>query len=385
MNRREFKRKAKVFIQKGVKAISHMEHLVDVLENPTKIGVIVSAARFVTALGEEFDSNPWHRYDGWTRVRDVPVLHSIVAMLVQEKRVAQVGPRDGDQRCYEGTFAGYTCGFHMSGTWTDGPFVLIDDELEHERIIKAMSEAVWEILGDRICMAPLEKGWGWEFTRDPLTTSAPSAASEAIWDEVERMHKHDINRAILLYGESGTGKSYIIRDVIHRAGGRSLRIEFDMVNYLKDVDELIRFLQPSALAIDDLDHSSNQSSIFNKFERIKAVCKLMLVSVNDIEKLNPASLRPGRFDRLIEINRLDEGVYDRMLAGIQLTEEQSARVREMPAAYISEFVTLANICGTDIAIEALSELELRRNHIRLLIEGDDEDECSEPELGDGER
>lgn len=388
MDKRELTRLVKRKSLKALKVISKMETILPILENPTKTGAVVAAAKLVSSIVEEMEEDPWSYYEDWKKINRIPVLHSIFLLLVRERWLRPLTVRKESGQCFEGTFAGWTVGFMSTGSWTEGPYVLTEDPDEHAKVVQAMAEAIWHSLGDNIAVGTKGKDYGWEIKPDPLTESKPSPTSERLWVDLEQMIAEGHNRAVLLYGEAGTGKSYVIRDVIKKAGGRSVRIEFDQAKDLTDVDGLVEFLKPSALAIDDLDYAKDQSAIFSKFERLKRTCPLMLVSVNDVTKLTAASLRPGRFDTLYPIHALDEEVYRDMLSGISLSEEEFQRVAALPVAYISEFAKQAETWGVPYAVHNLGELEQRRLHIVSAAvgfdydDGDDGDEGGDEDDGD---
>lgn len=370
---KEIWEKTKTQAFKIAKTLSHLDNLVDVLEHPTKVGMMIAGSKFVAGIADEFKDQPWQRYERWNQIGQVPQLVSLLHLYVQ-RGLVKVVSKDGDTRCYEGKFADHTVGFHAGGSWCDGPYVLTEDEAEQDKIRYALAAAVWENVGTNICLVPNEKGGGYEFVDDPLTESQTSPTSQRIFDQIQKMRSMGFNRAILLHGESGVGKSYLVRDIIRQAGGLSLRIEFDKAVFLQDIDKLVYFLQPDALAIDDLDHARRQEAIFSKFERIKLTCPLFLVSVNDITKLDYASLRPGRFDSIFEITQLDDVVYDKLFGDLEITPEIKTRLKNLPIAYANEFCVLAEICGVDEAVAALEELEERRQQILRLMEDDGEEE-----------
>jgi proteasome regulatory subunit len=137
---------------------------------------------------------------------------------------------------------------------------------------------------------------------------------------------------VLLYGEPGTGKTLIAKAVASSAHATFIRMSgSDLVQkfigegarLVKDVFQLARDKSPSILFIDEIDavggmrtHDGTTGSAevnrtmlqllsemdgFNSGGNVK-----IIAATNRIDLLDPALLRPGRFDRVIEVPVPDE-------------------------------------------------------------------------------
>ncbi len=136
---------------------------------------------------------------------------------------------------------------------------------------------------------------------------------------------------ILLYGPPGTGKTLIAKAVAHRAKATFIRMSGtelvqkyigEGARLVRDVFDIAREKSPSIVFIDEIDAVGSRRSYdgttgssevnrtmvqllaeldgFDKRGDVKVVA-----ATNRIDLLDPALLRPGRFDRIIEIPRPD--------------------------------------------------------------------------------
>ena len=88
-------------------------------------------------------------------------------------------------------------------------------------------------------------------------------------------------------------------------------------------------------------------------ERASRTCRVVMASANCADNMMGAALRPGRFDDIIRVDRLDPEVLGRMLGD---DPELAERLAEAPVAYVAEFVKRRAVLGLDRAIAELDEL-----------------------------
>ena len=132
---------------------------------------------------------------------------------------------------------------------------------------------------------------------------------------------------ILLYGPPGNGKTLIAKAVAHRAKATFIRMSGSELvqkyigegaRLVRDVFEMAREKAPSIVFIDEIDAVGSRrtydgttgSSEVNR-TMVQLLAELdgfnargdvkIVAATNRIDLLDPALLRPGRFDRLIEI------------------------------------------------------------------------------------
>lgn len=132
---------------------------------------------------------------------------------------------------------------------------------------------------------------------------------------------------ILLYGPPGTGKTLIAKAVARRASARFIRMSGtelvqkyigEGARLVRDVFNLAREKAPSIVFIDEIDAVGSRrtydgttgSSEVNR-TMVQLLAELdgfdkrgdvkIIAATNRIDLLDPALLRPGRFDRIIEV------------------------------------------------------------------------------------
>ncbi|MCD4800239.1 MAG: proteasome-activating nucleotidase [Methanococcoides sp.] len=144
---------------------------------------------------------------------------------------------------------------------------------------------------------------------------------------------------VLMYGSPGTGKTLIAKAVASRAHATFIRMSgSDLVQkfigegarLVKDVFQLAREKSPSILFIDEIDavggmrtHDGTTGSAEVNRTMLQLLAEMdgfdpsgnvkIIAATNRIDLLDPALLRPGRFDRIIEIPIPDEKAREEIL------------------------------------------------------------------------
>ncbi|MCQ6962802.1 proteasome-activating nucleotidase [Methanolobus chelungpuianus] len=137
---------------------------------------------------------------------------------------------------------------------------------------------------------------------------------------------------VLLYGAPGTGKTLIAKAVASRAQATFIRMSgSDLIQkfvgegarLVKDVFQMARDKSPSILFIDEIDavggmrtHDGTTGSAEVNRTMLQLLAEMdgfdatknvkIIAATNRIDLLDPALLRPGRFDRVIEVPLPDE-------------------------------------------------------------------------------
>ncbi|MFP4655897.1 MAG: proteasome-activating nucleotidase [Methanohalobium sp.] len=137
---------------------------------------------------------------------------------------------------------------------------------------------------------------------------------------------------VLLYGPPGSGKTLIAKSVASQANATFIRMSgSDLVQkfigegarLVKDVFEMARSKSPSILFIDEIDavggmrtHDGTTGSAEVNRTMLQLLAEMdgfdpkgnvkIIAATNRMDLLDPALLRPGRFDRLIEIPKPDD-------------------------------------------------------------------------------
>ena len=113
-------------------------------------------------------------------------------------------------------------------------------------------------------------------------------------------------RQILLYGIPGTGKSTFARNICYTlVKDHTPRLfSFEMMpEGSSGIEEFLSTFYPDIVIMDDIDRDKGTAKrMLNILESLnKRGPKLLIASVNDVDQLDPALKRPGRFDEIHEM------------------------------------------------------------------------------------
>lgn len=189
-------------------------------------------------------------------------------------------------------------------------------------------------------------------------------------------HNLPYKMIILIHGEPGTGKSSLIRwlatqlkislavsdfDTIFQSKDSS-RSYLENLNgnilVLEDIDASTDILDSREQGCGDLTNNSNNnntamykditmtlSGVLNAFDGItdSAKGKIIIMTTNHIDQLDPAFIRPGRIDLLLEVKKLDKkSVKEYSVEAFPEMESIPVdKYREMPVAELSNHILVA--------------------------------------------
>src|ERR687886_689594 len=159
-----------------------------------------------------------------------------------------------------------------------------------------------------------------------------------------------VPKGILLHGPPGTGKTLLAKAVAHESGAKfysqSAAAFVEMFAGLgaariRRLFAIARANRPAIIFIDEIDAVGGERGADNNSEREQTLNQLLvemdgfrstgdlvvIAASNLLEKLDPALLRPGRFDRQIFVSPPDfDTALERVVAGMQsrrtLTEHE---------------------------------------------------------------
>ena len=123
-------------------------------------------------------------------------------------------------------------------------------------------------------------------------------------------------RGLMLYGDPGVGKSLMAFCLIEASGRKAFvcrkdRPDGEFVNHITETFRAAKEAAPSIVFLDDMDKFANNDSNHKDSEEYVTVQScidtfrhaevFVLATANDVEDLPDSLIRPGRFDRVIEV------------------------------------------------------------------------------------
>jgi adenylate kinase family enzyme len=211
------------------------------------------------------------------------------------------------------------------------------------------------------------------FEVDDAFHPMPSEKATEYSAYLKRCLDADVPRSVMLYGPPGTGKSTMARTLVETLGLRSFRIRVEDVSGLENstLFEAITIFEPDAVILDDFDRAHAQAALLETLEFFQRHVKLVVSTVNDKSQLDEALLRPGRFDELVLIDKMDEGVV-RLILGEYADGFET--VKDWPIAFIQEYVKRRRFMSADEAAKSTEELARRVRRLDKYRGDQEEDE-----------
>lgn len=204
-----------------------------------------------------------------------------------------------------------------------------------------------------------------------------------------QFRKDSRSRSYMFVGEPGTGKSTL---AVFMASGSNKIIKMDSKCLesitVDSIDFLLTNLKPDFVIIDDIDKilfGNGIPTLLYTLEMIKLVHPKtsVIVTANEIDKLDPAILRPGRLDEVV-IFECDDEDRDQIIRGYldqynkELSDEDITKIvtctSGLTGAYIKEFVL--QLCYIPLE-EVLDDFNKRK---RLMGLGKNSSEDEDDEL-----
>ncbi len=245
----------------------------------------------------------------------------------------------------------------------DGPYLIAARQTEGYR---ALGERLWRRLGGKQLLYG-SAGLGLDlFQGDGVVATTQMTE---LCERMRRFVAAGQPRSYLLGGPPGTGKSVAIRWMIEQLDLTSVRIDLGVLARLHgshatslstSLETLLRLLRPQAMILDDLDRVAVTAPLLAFLEMARRTCMVVIGSANSVQKMMGAALRPGRFDDIVRVDRLDPVVLRTLLAG---DADLHDRLAALPAAYVVEFATRRRVLGRDQALAELDELVSRSTQI----------------------
>lgn len=166
-------------------------------------------------------------------------------------------------------------------------------------------------------------------------------------DYILSFNDKNINRSIVFYGPTGSGKTTVSKGIAKRLNYRTITLNSSLLqnNDNQSIMEFMEFFNPEMLIMDDFDKVSYADNIYKFLEFTNEHCKLLIATINNLHSFsqNSAIIRPGRFDDLVEINKIDDRVIIDLLG--EDNKDLLEKVNDWPVAYISELIKRIKILG----------------------------------------
>ena len=254
-------------------------------------------------------------------------------------------------------------------------------EIDKMDIAKAeISRLLWELFKDQPLVMRYNKQANTRLPDDPKIVfeiddafhPLPSAKAISYTTYLKRCLDAGVSRSVMLYGPPGTGKSTLARTLISNLGLRSFRIRVEDISGLENgtLFEALEIFKPDAVILDDFDRASSQASLLETLEFFQRHVKLVVATVNNKDSLDEAILRPGRFDELVLIDKMDEEVVKKILGdcvdGFEI-------VKNWPIAFIQEYVKRRRFMDSSEAASSTIELANRVKRLEKYVDVDDVD------------
>lgn len=195
----------------------------------------------------------------------------------------------------------------------------------------------------------------------------PSPTAETLVDYLREFQKRGIGRKVLLHGPPGVGKSCVAQYAASKIGAKTLFVSLGMLN-ADNFSATVAALKPDFIILDDFDRTDTGGAFLTEIERIKNA--IVVVTTNTIDGIDPAVLRPGRFDDIFELQQLDSSYIKSLVS--EFEPEIAAKLVELPVAYIQNYVQLREIFGSELAEEKLEEMIVRAESINAAFAPEEE-------------
>jgi hypothetical protein len=241
----------------------------------------------------------------------------------------------------------------------------IPEETNADEINDVLAKATWDLCGSPCRVHMSGKSYKQTFDYHPAP-DRPSHTSELCFEikaRIEPFIKGGESRSVMLVGPPGTGKSTIAHYLATDFGDKVLEIDVSDLysSTISILSDRITRMGPDVLVLNDLDRFYNSDNLLSSVEELNRSLNLIIVTVNDLESLPKALVRPGRFDEIFEVKELDKNVI-LQLVGIpeeEIPPELLSDLVKWPAAFVEELGKRIAFLGKDVLMTEFDNLSAR--------------------------
>lgn len=193
-----------------------------------------------------------------------------------------------------------------------------------------------------------------------------SGIEEAVGARIRKFAEKGVSRSYLLHGYPGTGKTTFAAWMAQQVGETVFILPATRYSQLTGSPqpaglgslELMKLFDAEAIIFDDIDRAEPEATfaLMTILEQKSPTRKIVIATCNDLDSLDPALLRAGRFDEIISVPAILPETIQKMIAP---DEFLASKFVGWPIAYVEEWVRRRNVLGTETAALEIEELRTR--------------------------
>lgn len=345
--------KIKKTVKFGSMALGDAHQILGGGKRPDVLGCMTLAVKVKGHYDSHFRSNSWHRFaKEWDVYTSHPLSFPLVRLVNAKFRDQLIVLQNSRVFVHEN----FLLAWHVSSQ--DEPASGIYVDTGNAAAASAFfNQLIWNTYSRVIHVERRKEIFNFIHADESEIFEAALATQYA--EELGKYHSRERSRSILFYGPPGTGKSNIVKKILEILKLPTLRISYKDLQglALEDTIALLNSVQPDAVVVEDIDHEQDGgANILHILETLRNRKKIVIMTANVIGHLTDASVRCGRFGRLVEVTELDENVLKRLVGD---DAEIMEIVRKFPVSAIAEVLERVEVLGREKALADLDDIKKR--------------------------